>query len=77
MNFYDKFDKWEYYEEGENFGDDYYYPDEFYEPNEEEERRIEQEEYEHNHGVCSTCGGEWGDGWTTCTCTDGGENELL
>lgn len=49
---------------------DLYYPDEFDYPTEEEERRIEREEYEYNHGVCSTCGGEWGDGWTTCTCDD-------
>ena len=24
------------------------------------------------HGTCETCGGEWGDGWSNCTCEDGG-----
>jgi len=22
------------------------------------------------HGCCEVCGGEWGDGWTTCTCEE-------
>lgn len=46
------------------------HPDEFYEPSEEEERRIVDEEYEHNHGICGTCGGEWGEGWTSCICDE-------
>jgi hypothetical protein len=35
---------------------------------EEDERRAAKEEYYHNHGTCEVCGGEWGDGWSTCTC---------
>lgn len=34
----------------------------------EEQAQIEREEYEATHGRCETCGGEWGDGWSTCTC---------
>ena len=22
------------------------------------------------HGTCQTCGGEWGDGWSNCTCDE-------
>jgi hypothetical protein len=37
-------------------------------PSDDEIARIEREEYEYSHGRCETCGGEWGDGWSTCTC---------
>lgn len=48
--------------------DDLHYPDEFDFPTEQEEWQIETEEYQYSHGDCLGCGGEWGEGWTTCTC---------
>lgn len=33
-----------------------------------DEDALAREEYYYNHGTCEVCGGEWGDGWTTCTC---------
>lgn len=62
-------------EEDDYYDDDDYYPDEFDFPTEEEEARIEEEEYKYCHGICLTCGGAWGDGWSTCTCEDEQETE--
>ena len=44
-------------------------------PTEEQQRIIDEEEYRRTHWTCETCGGEFGDGWTTCTCEveDGGD----
>jgi len=35
---------------------------------EEQEYQLAKEEYEHNHGTCEVCNGEWGDGWSNCIC---------
>lgn len=37
-------------------------------PTDEEQARIDAEEYAYSHGTCETCGGEWGDGWSSCRC---------
>lgn len=34
----------------------------------EEEEHIARQHYYETHGYCSTCGGEYGDGWSNCTC---------
>lgn len=46
-------------------------------PTDEEQARIDAEEYFYTHGTCETCGGEWGDGWSTCICGEGGEDGWL
>lgn len=37
---------------------------------EEDGRQLAEEEYYFSHGYCEICGGEWGDGWSSCTCDD-------
>lgn len=37
-------------------------------PTYEEQAWIDAEEYANSHGVCAFCGGEWGDGWSSCVC---------
>lgn len=37
---------------------------------------LESEEGEREYGVCETCGGEWGDGWSNCTCYEDEEGDL-
>ncbi len=39
--------------------------------------RFEREEYYYYHGNCPTCGGEYGDGWSTCTCHGEGFTGIL
>jgi hypothetical protein len=37
-------------------------------PTDEEQAQIDATEYAAMHWTCDICGGEWGDGWSTCTC---------
>ncbi len=37
-------------------------------PTDDEQARIDREEYEATHGTCEECFGEYGDGWSNCTC---------
>lgn len=41
----------------------------------EEEAQIAREEYEATHGACAFCGGEWGDGWSSCMCEELSDDE--
>lgn len=36
----------------------------------EEEDALAREEAAYTDGRCETCGGEWGDGWSTCRCEE-------
>lgn len=38
-------------------------------PTEEEQARIDAEEEFYTSGTCAVCGGEWGDGWSSCICS--------
>ncbi len=42
-------------------------------PTDDEQARIDAEEYRMTHWTCETCGGEFGDGWTTCRCVEEGD----
>lgn len=35
---------------------------------EEQEAELAREEYFMTHGYCPVCNGEFGEGWSTCTC---------
>lgn len=37
-------------------------------PTDAEQARLDEEEYYYTHGTCAVCGGEWGDGWSSCRC---------
>lgn len=41
----------------------------------EEEERTAREEYYATHGTCEDCFGEYGDGWSNCTCDETTEDE--
>lgn len=47
---------------------DSYYGDPPYYLTDDEEYEIEKAEYRMTHWTCEVCGGEFGDGWTTCDC---------
>jgi hypothetical protein len=36
----------------------------------DEEEDAAREEYYYSHGTCEICGGEWGEGWSSCLCDD-------
>ena len=35
-----------------------------------DDEQVAKDEYQYNHGTCDMCGGEWGDGWSNCTCEE-------